>query len=179
MAGGPAILAKFMADTSQLVGGVDKATSDMSSALSGFAAKAALAIGAAFAVDKVIDFAKGVVEAAINAEQSANRLALTLKNVTGATTDQVKANEDFLSSLSKTTVISKGELRPAMDSLVRGFENTEQAQKALALATDISAGSGKDLASVATALMKAGDGSTTALRKLGIEVKGVDGKARP
>jgi phage-related protein len=179
MASGPSILARFIADTSQLTSGVDKATNDMSSALTSFALKAGAALAGAFAVDKVIDFAKGGVEAAIKAEQSANRLALSLKNVTGATKEQIAANEDFLSGLSKTAVISKGELRPAMDLLVRGFEDTEQAQKALALATDISAGTGKDLADVAQALMKAGDGSTLALRKLGIAVKDTDGKARP
>lgn len=179
MASGPSIVAKFLADTSQMTSGVDSATSSMSGALNSFATKAAVAIAGAFAVDKIVDFAKGGVDAAINAEQSAARLALTLKNVTGATKEQVAANEDFLAGLSKATNVSKGELRPAMDNLVRGFENAGDAQKALALATDISAGTGKDLTAVSLALMKAGDGSTLALRQLGIAVKGVDGKARP
>src|SRR3954470_23847920 len=133
MASGPSIVAKFLADTSQMTSGVDSATSSMSGALNSFATKAAVAIAGAFAVDKIVDFAKGGVDAAINAEQSAARLALTLKNVTGATQEQVAANEDFLAGLSKATNVSKGELRPAMDNLVRGFENAGDAQKALAL----------------------------------------------
>jgi hypothetical protein len=48
---------------------------------------------------------------------------------------------------------------------VRGFGNAEDAQKALSLATDVSAGTGKDLATVSDALMKAANGSTGALSR--------------
>jgi phage-related protein len=178
MAAGPTIAAKFIADTSQMQDGVGKATSGMSESIGSFAKKAALAFGAAFAVDKVIEFGKASVEAAAADEAAQATLATTLRNVTGATDAQVSSTEDYISALSKQTAIADDDLRPAMDTLVRTFGNAEDAQKALAIATDVSAGTGKDLSAVSAALGKAAMGSTGALAKLGIETKNADGSAK-
>src|SRR5882672_403846 len=178
MATGPTIVAKFLADTSQMTGEVDKATSGAGSKIDGFAKKAALAIGGAFVVDKVVDFGKASVEAAAADAEAQSKLALTLKNTTGATDAQVAATETYISNLSKQTAIADDDLRPAMENLARGFGDTEQAQKALSLATDVSAGTGKDLNTVTTAMMKAAQGQTGALKKLGIETTNADGSAK-
>ena len=155
MASGPTIVAKFIADTSAMTSEVDKAASGASSRLESFATKAAVAIGGAFAVSKVVEFGKASVDAAAADAEAAALLASTLKNVTGATDAQVAASEAFISNLSKQAAVADDDLRPAMGNLVRGFGDAEQAQQALALATDVSAGSGKSLESVSTALMKA------------------------
>lgn len=174
MASGPTIVAKFLADTSQMTDELDGVGSKMK----GFGKKAALAIGGAFAIDQVLDFGKASVEAAAADAEAQAKLATTLKNVTGATDAQVASSEAFISNLSKQTAIADDDLRPAMSSLVRGFGDAETAQRALALATDVSAGTGKDLGSVSEALMKAANGSTGALSKMGIEVKNADGSAK-
>jgi hypothetical protein len=178
MASGPSIVAKFLADTSQLTSEVDKASNGASDKLGSFAKKASLAIGGAFAVDKVLDFGKASVDAAMADAEAQAQLASTLKNVTGATDAQIASTEDYISGLSKSAAVADDDLRPAMATLVRGFGDQEQAQKALALSTDIAAGTGKDLASVSSALAKAAMGSTGALQKLGVETKNADGSAK-
>lgn len=178
MASGPTIVAKFLADTSKMTDEVDKATTNAGSKFGDFAKKAAFAIGGAFAVDKVIDFAKASVEAAAADAEAQDKLALTLRNVTGATDAQIAASETFIGNLSKQTALADDDLRPAMDKLVRGFGDAEKAQSALALATDVSAGTGKDLSTVTDAMMKAAMGNTGALKKMGVEVENADGSAK-
>lgn len=178
MASGPAIIARFLADTSQMTDEVDKATTGAGAKIGDFAKKAALAIGGAFAVGQIVDFAKESVKAAAEDAEAAEKLAQTLRNVTGATEDQIAANEEFIGGLSKQTAIADDDLRPAMDQLVRGFGNAEDAQKALSLATDVSAGTGKDMTTVTQAMMKAAMGNTSALKKMGIETENADGSAK-
>jgi hypothetical protein len=179
MAGsGPTIVAKFVADTSNLTKGVDSAATQNQNRLSSFAKTAAITIGGAFAATAVINFGKDAIAAATADAEAQAKLAQTLKNVTGATDDQIAASEDYISNLSKQAAIADDDLRPALDKLVRGFGNTEDAQKALTLATDVSAGTGKDLAAVTDAMMKAAQGNTGALKKMGVEVKNADGSAK-
>lgn len=97
---------------------------------------------------------------------AADKLALSLKNSTGATDDQVKAVEDFISQTSRAAAVADDELRPALDNLVRGTKDVTAAQDLLGLALDISAGTGKDLDGVTQALSKAYNGNFTALKKL-------------
>lgn len=178
MASGPTIVAKFLADTSDLTSGVDKAAGGMNSKLGGFGKSAGKIIGGAFATGAIVQFGKASVDAAGADAEAQAQLARTIRNTTGATDAQVAANEDFISSLSKQTSIADDDLRPAMANLVRGFGNVADAQGALSLATDISAGTGKDLGSVSEALMKAANGQTGALGRLGIETKDGAGKAK-
>lgn len=178
MAAGPQIVAKFVADTSKLTSEVDSATSHASGRMSSFAKGAALAIGGAFAVTKIVEFGKAAVNAAADDAAAQEKLAQSLKNTTGATDAQIAAAEDYISTLSKSAAISDDELRPALATLALGFKDQEEAQKALALATDVSAGTGKDLATVTQAMMKAAQGNTGALKKMGVEVKNADGSAK-
>lgn len=177
MAAGPTIAAKFIADTSQMQGDVDKATAGMGNSIGSFAKKAAVAFAAAFAVGEIVDFAKESVKAAMEDAEAQEKLAQTLRNVTGATQDQIAASEEFIGTLSKQTAIADDDLRPAYDQLIRGFKDADKAQQALALATDVSAGTGQDLATVTKAMMKAAMGSTGALGKMGIATKDASGKA--
>ena len=177
MASGPTIVAQFVADTSKMTSEVDKASTESGSRLKNFAKGAATALGGAFAVDKIVEFGKASVEAAAADAESQAKLATTIRNVTGATEGQIAANEKFIAGLSKQTAIADDDLRPAMDKLVRGFGSVEEAQKALSLATDVSAGTGKDLSTVTEAMMKAANGQTGALGRLGIQTKDAGGKA--
>jgi phage-related protein len=178
MASGPTIVAKFIADTKDLTSGIDKAAGGATSKLKGFAGKAGLALGGAFAIGAVVKFGKASVDAASDDAESQANLARQLQNTTGATQDQIDASEKFIANLSKQTSIADDDLRPAMGNLVRGFGNAADAQTALALATDISAGTGKDLGTVSEALAKAANGQTGALGKLGIKTKDASGHAK-
>ena len=113
----------------------------------------------------------GATKAAMEDQAEQVQLALALQNVTGATDAQVKASEDMISKMSLASGVADSELRPALASLVRGTKDIEEANRALALAQDISAGSGKDLATVSDALAKAYGGNMKGLQALSPEIK--------
>lgn len=98
-------------------------------------------------------------------------LEAQIKNVTGASTRQMKAIDDQIQSLSLAAAVSDDVLRPAMAQLTQSTGSTEKALRLLALATDISAGTSKDLQSVSMALGKAFNGNVGSLKKLGISIK--------
>jgi hypothetical protein len=131
-------------------------------------AAAAFAVAAAAAVAYGTKLAIDGVKAAIEDEQAQLRLANALREATGATDAQIKATEDYILKTSLATGVSDDELRPAMQRLAVSTKSTTEAQKLMALALDISKGSGKDLTTVANALGKAHDGQETALARLGI-----------
>ena len=75
---------------------------------------------------------------------------------------------DFIKNLSLATGAAKESLIPAFQLLDRYTMDVGKSQTLLQLAMDISAGTGKDLTSVSTALGKAYGGQTTALGRLGV-----------
>jgi hypothetical protein len=131
-------------------------------------AAAAFAVAAAAAVAYGTKLAIDGVKAAIEDEQAQFRLANALKQATGATDAQIKATEDMILKTSLATGVADDSLRPALQRLAVSTKDTEEAQKLLSLALDISKGSGKDLETVANALGKAHDGQSTALGRLGL-----------
>lgn len=124
--------------------------------------------GITFAADKIVEFGKAAVEAFAADQKSAAILTQTLSNL-----GQAFANvpvEKFITSLSELNGIAKVDLRNSFDTLVRSTGDAAKAQDLLSLGTDISAGTGKDLATVTTALAKAYGGNYAALSKLGAGV---------
>jgi hypothetical protein len=155
--------------------GTQKAIKEFQS-LEGASAKAQFAIKkaalpAAAAVAGLGLALVGATKAAMEDQAEQVQLALALQNVTGATDAQVKASEDMISKMSLASGVADSELRPALASLVRGTKDIEEANRALALAQDISAGSGKDLATVSDALAKAYGGNMKGLAALSPEIK--------
>jgi len=140
--------------------------------LGGFAKKA----GAAFAVAGAAAGAYAAtllvdgVKSAIEDEAAQAKLATTLKNVTGATNNQIKAVEDYITKTALANGITDDKLRPSLDRLIRSTKDQTEAQKLQTLALDISAGTGKDLQAVSEALGKAYDGNLGALKKLGVGI---------
>jgi hypothetical protein len=128
--------------------------------------KAAVPAGIAIAAlaAGLIDCAK----AAIDDQAAANLLAIALGKSTTATDEAIKANGTFIDSLMLSTNVADDELRPAMARLSRSTGDVTKAQDLLALAVDISKGSGKSLETVTSALAKGYDGNTNALGKLGL-----------
>lgn len=121
-----------------------------------------------FAAEKLLQFGKASVEAFAADQKSAAILTNTLGNL-----GQAFANvpvETFITKLSELNGIAKTDLRNSFDTLVRSTGDAAKAQDLLSLGTDISAGTGKDLATVTTALAKAYGGNYAALSKLGAGV---------
>lgn len=132
----------------------------------GAAFVAAAAAAGAYAVKIGIDG----VKAALEDEKAQRILALTLENTTGATNKQIAAVEDYITQTALATGVTDDELRPALSRLVRSTKDTEEAQKLLGLAMDISTATGKPLEAIANSLGKAYDGNTNALGKLGLGI---------
>jgi hypothetical protein len=126
--------------------------------------KAAVPAGLAIAALGAVAF--DAVKAFAEDDAAAQKLATTLGNVTGASDAQVASVEDFITKTSMAAAVADDELRPALDSLVRGTGDVTKAQDLLSLALDISAGTGKDLGAVSDALSKAFNGNLGPLKKL-------------
>jgi hypothetical protein len=169
-------MVRFLTDTAGVKDAVDE-VEGTGSKIKDWAGKAALAIGGAFAVDKVVEFGKASVDAAAADAAAQANLAQQLKNSAGASDAQVKATEDWISKASKQYAVADDDLRPAMGNLVRGFGDVGKATSAMGTALDVSAGTGKDLGSVTEAMMKAAEGNTGALGRMGIATKDASGHA--
>jgi hypothetical protein len=100
-----------------------------------------------------------------------------LRNSAGASDDQVKATEAWISKASKQYAVADDDLRPAMGNLVRGFGDVGKATSGMGVALDVAAGTGKDLGSVTEAMMKAAQGNTGALGRMGVATKDAAGHA--
>ena len=138
------------------------------------AAFAAAAVAAAAYAGKL---AIEGVKAAIEDEAAQNRLANALKNVTGATEDQIAAVEQQILKTSLATGVSDERLRPALQRLATATGSVSESQKLLSLALDISAATGKDVEAVSNALGKAYEGNTAALGRLGIGLSSAEIKS--
>lgn len=140
-------------------------------------AAAAFAAAAAAAGAYATKLAVDGVKAAIEDEAAQKRLAIALKNATGATDAQIKATEESITQMQLATGVADTELRSALGRLALSTNSVTKAQDLLSLALDISKARGIPLENVANALGKAYDGQTTALSRLGLgfssaEIKG-------
>ena len=128
-------------------------------------------IPAAAAVAGLGVAALGAAKAAMEDQQSAALLERQLQATTKATQAQVKATEDYVSSLSMAVGVADDELRPALAKIVRSTKDLSKSQKLLAIAVDVSRGSGKSLSQVADALSRAYGGNVKALARLDPSLK--------
>jgi len=130
------------------------------------------AIGVGFGVAALTKQLMDASKAAVEDTKSQALLANQLRNTTGATDAAIAGTEQFISALQLQTSIADDTLRPALSRLVLATGSVDQAQKLLALSTDIAAGTGKDLSTVSAAVGKAAAGQTTALFRLIPSLKG-------
>ena len=168
-----ALTLKLLADVDNFTKNLNKADNDVMSfgdKVSDFGKKAGLAFAAAgaAAVAYAGKLAIDGVKSAIADAAAQEKLALTLKNVTGATDDQIAATEDYITKTSLAFGVTDDELRPSIERLSRATGNLQKAQELQTVAIDVAAGSGKSLEAVTNAMAKAAEGNTAALSKLGI-----------
>jgi hypothetical protein len=140
--------------------------------------KAAFALKKAFlpATAALAGLTAGLVmssKAAAEDQAAQVQLARQLRATTGATDAQVKANEDFITSISRSAAVADDELRPALASLVRGTGDLASAQDALKTVLDVSAATGKSVEEVADAVSRAYGGNMKAIRALSPELFGL------
>jgi hypothetical protein len=141
---------------------------------SGAMTKSMLGVGAAFGgafaigalVGNAIDFLQDAAKAAIEDQKSVVALSKALDNL-GLAHSQ-PAIEQFIGQLQMATGEADSNLRPAYQKLVTAVGDVSKAQDLLNLSMDISAATGKDLASVSQAMSRASLGQVSALTRLGI-----------
>jgi hypothetical protein len=173
MAGSRTLKLSILADVDNLKKELDKGSKDVEGfggKLEKFsaAAKAAFAAAAAAAAAYAVKLAVDGVKAAIEDEAAQQRLANALRNVTGATNEQIAAIEKQILKTSLATGVADDQLRPALQRLAVATGDVTKANDLLTLALDISAATGKSVEAVSNALGKAYEGNTGALTRLGV-----------
>ena len=137
---------------------------------------------AAFAVKKaavpagvaLVALAAGAIDAANAAMQdqaAQDQLTRSLDKTTTASDAAIKSVDSWITSTSNATAVADDELRPALATLARGTGDLAKAQDGLKIALDVSAATGRPLATVSKALSAAYAGNATALGKLDPHVK--------
>ena len=142
------------AKASKEVSGLDKAVG-----------KLGKQIASVFAAQKIYQFGKQSLNAFTQDNAAAAQLGKTITNL-GLAYDAVGV-EKFISQLQSATGVLDDQLRPAFQSLLISTRDYAKSQELLGLALDISAGTGKDLEAVSSALGKAYLGNYASLSKLG------------
>ena len=118
-----------------------------------------------FAATAITAFAKKSINAFAADEKAAKSLAVQLENTGNAF--RVSEVEDYIASLQNLYGILDDQLRPAFQTLLNATGSVTLSQQALQTAINVSAGTGKDLASVVAAIAKGATGTTTSLQRLG------------
>jgi hypothetical protein len=121
--------------------------------------------GVAFGAAAIVSYGKKSVDAFMKDEAAAKSLEQQLKN-TGYAFSSPDV-EYYIANLQKMYGVLDDQLRPAFQTLLTASGSLTKSQKALALALDISAGTGKSVEEVSMALAKGFSGQTTALSRLG------------
>ena len=172
MAGERTFVVKFISDTAAAKAGLKLLSGD----IKGFGNQVsktsplfgALAVGATAAFGAIAVGLTKSVKAAMEDQKSQAELQRQLEKTFGANEALTQSAERYISVTQLRTGTSDTELRASLGTLVRATGDLTQSQDLLNTAQDISAATGKDLASVSLALAKASQGQFTALSKLGI-----------
>ena len=116
-----------------------------------------------FSVREVVQFGKAAVKAFEEDEVAARRFESALKGVNlGFATPEI---ENYLENLEKFTGITKGQLRPAFQTLAATTRSVTMSQDLLNTAIDVSTGTGVDLQTVINDLSRSFLGNNTSLAK--------------
>jgi hypothetical protein len=131
----------------------------------------ALAITATAALS--VKIGTEAVQAAIDDSKSQAQLALAMANTTGATKEAIAAAEDYIEKTMFRTNTADELLRASLAQLYIATGDLTEAQRLQSIGLDVAAATGKDLASVTTAITRAQQGNLTALKRLSPELSGL------
>ena len=115
-------------------------------------------------------FGKSAITAALEDQKSQVLLAKTIKNNAKARKGLIKDSEKTISALESQYNIVDDKLRPAFGKLVTATKSVSKSQKIIRTAIDISAGSGKSLDTVVSALTRSYLGNNGAIGRLGLGI---------
>ena len=168
-----ALTLKLLADVDNFTKGLDKGAKETQSfgdkiTKFGKIAGAAFAAAGIAAVAYAGKLLKDGVESAIADEKANAQLAVTLRNVAGATDETIAKTLEYTRATELATGVTEDELRPSLNRLSIATGDVSKAMELQKLALDVSAGSGKSLETVTNALAKAQEGNTASLVRLGI-----------
>ena len=131
------------------------------------------AVGVGLSIGAITAQLKAAGKAAAEDAKSQGLLAQALRNTVGATNLQIASVEESISKMESMSAVADDKIRPAFAQLTRATGDVGKATELTNLALNVAAGTGRDVNSVAIALGRAYNGNTTALQRLGVNVKGV------
>jgi len=174
MAGERTFVVKFISDTAKAISGINgvgRSVNNLGKTVGGAVpGYGKLAIAGVAAFGAVAAVATQAVKAAMEDQASQVELQRQLEKTFGANDALTASAERYISVTQLRTGTSDTELRASLGNLVRATGDLQLSTQLLNLAQDISASTGKDLASVSISLAKASQGQFTALSKLGIPI---------
>jgi len=118
-----------------------------------------------FATTALVAFGKKAINAFAADEKAAKSLAVQLENTGNAF--RVNEVESYIAGLQSLYGVLDDQLRPAFQTLLNATGSVTLSQQALETALNVSAGTGKDLATVVAAIAKGASGTTTSIARLG------------
>lgn len=131
----------------------------------------AFAVAGIAAAAFAVKIGKDAVRAAMEDQKSQLLLANALRNTVAATDENLVATEKYIAAMQRQFAIADDDLRPSLAALAAVTGDLEKAQSLQNVAVDVAAGTGKDLASVTQAIVKAYQGNLGALRRLGVPLE--------
>jgi hypothetical protein len=129
-------------------------------------------LGVGLGLAAITNGLKNMAKAAVEDSKSVALLANTLRNTTQATDEVLLANEEFISSMSRSVAIADDQLRPALGKLAAVTGDVAKAQTLLGLAADLAAYKQVSLETATNAIAKAQGGQFTSLTRLVPEIRG-------
>lgn len=168
------ILGEFKKLTSATTGAQSE-LQGLNKKISGFASTASkmfasIGIGLSFAF--IARELKDATQAAVEDRKAQGILAQQLETTMGANEAQIASVEKSISAFQRKSAVLDDELRPAFSKLILATKDYEESNRLMQIALDASAGTGKNLDQVVTAMSKSLAGSDTALVKLIPTLKG-------
>lgn len=124
--------------------------------------------GVALSTKAVINFGIAAAKAAADDSKAVAVLAQNLSNVGLAYADVPV--ENFIKQMEMQTGVADDKLRPAFAKLAQATLSVSKSQELMALAFDVSSGTGVDFESVVNTLSQAYLGNTKGLKKLDIQM---------
>ena len=118
-----------------------------------------------FAASKLLSYSKNAINAFVADERAAKSLEVQLNNL--GYSFSAPGVELYIGNLQKMYGVLDDQLRPAFQTLITASGSLTQSQKALELALNVSAATGRSVEEVSAALAKGFSGQTTALSRLG------------
>lgn len=118
-----------------------------------------------FAASKLLSYSKNAVNAFVADEKAAKALEVQLNNL--GYSFSAPGVELYIGNLQKMYGVLDDQLRPAFQTLITASGSLTQSQKALEVALNVSAATGRSVEEVSAALAKGFSGQTTALSRLG------------